>query len=189
MNSYKILKNQVISQDEYTIVPIRYKDRMDILKWRNEQIYHLRQEKLLTEIDQENYFKNIVNKLFNQDQPSQLLFSFLKGEACIGYGGLVHVNWVDRNAEVSFIMNTELENEFFSMYWKIFLGLIEQVAFKDLKLFKMFTYAFDLRPKLYSILEKESWLKEAVLKKHFCLNGNFGDIIIHSKFNLDFYDL
>lgn len=162
---------------------------MDILKWRNEQIYHLRQEKLLTEIDQENYFKNIVNKLFNQDQPSQLLFSFLKGEACIGYGGLVHVNWVDRNAEVSFIMNTELENEFFSMYWKIFLGLIEQVAFKDLKLFKMFTYAFDLRPKLYSILEKESWLKEAVLKKHFCLNGNFGDIIIHSKFNLDFYDL
>ena len=189
MNSYKILKNQVISQDEYTIVPIRYKDRMDILKWRNEQIYHLRQEKLLTEIDQENYFKNIVNKLFNQDQPSQLLFSFLKGEACIGYGGLVHVNWVDRNAEVSFIMNTELENEFFSMYWKIFLGLIEQVAFKDLKLFKMFTYAFDLRPKLYSILENESWLKEAVLRKHFCLNGNFGDIIIHSKFNLDFYDL
>ncbi len=182
MNIYRALKRQVFSEDQYSIVPLRYKDRMDILKWRNEQIYHLRQEKLLTVIDQENYFKNIVNKLFNKNQPSQLLFSYLKGETCIGYGGLVHVNWVDRNAEVSFIMNTELENEYFSMHWKIFLGLIEQVAFKDLKLFKIFTYAFDLRPKLYKVLEKESWLKEAVLKRHFCLNGNFKDIIIHSKF-------
>ena len=182
MNTYRALKSQVFSEDQYSIVPLRYKDRMDILKWRNEQIYHLRQEKLLTVIDQENYFKNIVNKLFNKNQPSQLLFSYLKGETCIGYGGLVHVNWVDRNAEVSFIMNTELENEYFSMHWKIFLGLIEQVAFKDLKLFKIFTYAFDLRPKLYKVLEKESWLKEAVLKRHFCFNGNFKDIVIHSKF-------
>ena len=79
-------------------------------------------------------------------------------------------------------MNTDLENEYFSMHWKIFLGLIEQVAFKDLKLFKIFTYAFDLRPKLYKVLEKESWLKEAVLKRHFYLNGKFKDIIIHSKF-------
>ena len=182
MNIYRALKKQVFSKDQYSIVPLRYKDRMDILKWRNEQIYHLRQDKLLTVIDQENYFKNIVNKLFNKDQPSQLLFSYLKGETCIGYGGLVHVNWIDRNAEVSFIMDTELENEYFSMHWKIFLGLIEQVAFKDLKLFKIFTYAFDLRPKLYKVLEKESWLKEAVLKRHFCFNGNFKDIIIHSKF-------
>ena len=182
MNIYRALKKQVFSKDQYSIVPLRYKDRMDILKWRNEQIYHLRQDKILTVIDQENYFKNIVNKLFNKNQPSQLLFSYLKGETCIGYGGLVHVNWVDRNAEVSFIMDTELENEYFSMHWKIFLGLIEQVAFKDLKLFKIFTYAFDLRPKLYKVLEKESWLKEAVLKRHFCFNGNFKDIIIHSKF-------
>ena len=182
MNIYKVLKSQKFSKDQYSIVPLRYKDRMDILKWRNEQIYHLRQDRLLTEIDQENYFKNIVNKSFNKDQPSQLLFSYLNGETCIGYGGLVHVNWIDRNAEVSFIMNTELESEYFSMHWKIFLGLIEQVAFKDLKLFKTFTYAFDLRPKLYKVLEEENWNKEAVLKRHFCLNGSFKDIIIHSKF-------
>jgi RimJ/RimL family protein N-acetyltransferase len=158
---------------------------MDILKWRNEQIYHLRQEKLLTEIDQENYFKNVVNKSFQKDKPSQLLFSYLEGETCIGYGGLVHINWTDRNAEVSFIMNTELENEYFSMHWQVFLDLIEQVAFKDLKLFKIFTYAFDVRPKLYKVLEEEDWLKEAVLKRHFCLNGNFKDIIIHSKFRIE----
>ena len=155
---------------------------MDILKWRNEQIYHLRQNKILTEIDQENYFKNVVNELFNNEQPSQLLFSFLKGETCVGYGGLVHINWVDKNAEISFLMNTELEKEYFTSHWQMFIDLIEGVAFKDLKFHKIYTYAFDLRPKLYEVLEDASWLKEAVLKRHFYLDGEFKDIIIHSKF-------
>jgi hypothetical protein len=56
MNSYKVLTNQIFSIDAFSIVPIRYEDRMDILKWRNEQIYHLRQDKLLTESDQEYYY-------------------------------------------------------------------------------------------------------------------------------------
>ena len=185
MNTYKVLRRQVFSEGEYSLVPLRFKDRMDILKWRNEQIYHLRQSKLLTEDDQKNYFNNIVAKLFNNEQPSQLLFSFLRGETCIGYGGLVHINWIDKNAEVSFLMNTELEKKSFSMHWQIFIGLIEQVAFKDVKMYKIFTYAIDLRPKLYKVLEEANWLKEAVLKSHVCLNEGFKDIIIHSKFYLD----
>ena len=73
MNIYKVLNNQLYSYKDYSIVPIRYKDRMDILKWRNEQMYHLRQDKPLSEIDQENYFNNIINKLYSEDKPSQLL--------------------------------------------------------------------------------------------------------------------
>jgi len=99
MNPYKVLKKQLFSIDNYSIIPIRYEDRLSILKWRNEQLYHLRQEKKLTKNDQENYFNNIVNKLFDQDRPNQILFSFLKDNICIGYGGLVHINWVNKNAE------------------------------------------------------------------------------------------
>ena len=100
MNFYKVLNNQKFSIDNYSIVPIRYGDRLSILKWRNEQLYHLRQDKILTESDQDNYFINIVNKLFDQDRPNQLLFSFMKDNICIGYGGLVHINWIDKNAEL-----------------------------------------------------------------------------------------
>ena len=75
MNSYKVLNKQLFSIDNYSIIPIRYEDRLSILKWRNEQLYHLRQEKKLTKNDQENYFNNIVNKLFDQDRPNQILFS------------------------------------------------------------------------------------------------------------------
>ncbi|GAK91039.1 putative ribosomal-protein-serine acetyltransferase [Nonlabens ulvanivorans] len=51
---------------------------MDIMKWRNEQMYHLRQAEKLTEQSQDSYFKNVVSKLFEQEKPNQLLFSFLK---------------------------------------------------------------------------------------------------------------
>lgn len=105
---YKVLQQNSFSYGSISIVPIRYEDRFDIMKWLNEQIYHLRQKQPLTVEDQDNYFTNIVSKLFDQDQPNQILFSYLENDTCIGYGGLVHINWIDQNAEISFIMNTVL---------------------------------------------------------------------------------
>ena len=78
MNSYKVLNKQIFTEGAYSLVPIRFEDRMGIMKWRNEQIYHLRQSKPLTEEDQNNYFKNVVSKLFDQEQPQKKLFSFLE---------------------------------------------------------------------------------------------------------------
>jgi len=98
MNSYKVLNQDVFTHKDYSLVPIRMQDRYDIMKWRNEQIYHLRQAKPLTKEEQDEYFNNIVAKLFEEEQPKQILFSFLKGEECIGYGGLVHINWNNMNA-------------------------------------------------------------------------------------------
>ena len=171
-----LIQNEFKALD-HKIIPIRYEDRLDIMKWRNEQMYHLRQAKPLTEIDQEKYFRKTVSDLFDQEKPKQILFSFLKNGKCIGYGGLVHINWIDKNAEISFITNTELEKDYFSKYWTIFLNLIEQVAFKELNLFKIFTYAYDLRPLLYVILEDSGYIKEKEIIDQPV------KIVIHSKFN------
>jgi RimJ/RimL family protein N-acetyltransferase len=183
MNSYKVLNKQVFSTENYSIVPIRMVDRFDIMKWRNEQIYHLRQAKHLTQESQDYYFQNVVEKLFNEEQPSQLLFSYLKNNKCIGYGGLVHINWIDKNAEISFIMKTELEKECFQFHWVTFLGLIEQLAFEELSLHKIFTYAFDVRPHLYETLIVAGLKMEAILKEHCFFQDVFQDVIIHSKIN------
>lgn len=183
MSSYKILKKQVFSSGEYSIVPIRSEDRYDIMKWRNEQMYHLRQNKPLTKEQQDVYFDSIISNLFEQNQPSQILFSFLEEEKCIGYGGLVHINWVDKNAEISFIINTDLEKMEFNKHWDIYLELIEELAFKELNLHKLHTYAFDLRPKIYEVLENANFKKEAVLKEHSFFDNKYIDVIIHSKFN------
>lgn len=183
MNSYKVLFKQKFSSNEFSIVPIRFEDRMVILKWRNEQLYHLRQEKRLTEADQEKYFSTTVHKLFHQKKPTQILFSYLEGQVCIGYGGLVHINWIDKNAEVSFVMNTSLEENNFSKHWSNFLELLEKVAFEDLNLHKLSTYAFDLRPYLYATIESAGYIREATLKEHCFFNGTYKDVIIHRKLN------
>ena len=183
MKNYNCLTNSIFQQGSFSIVPLRYEDRLDILKWRNEQIFHLRQNKSLTVEDQENYFSAIVDKLFDQEQPNQILFSYLENGKCIGYGGLVHINWIDKNAEISFIMNTELEKNNFQINWVKYLSLIEKVAFEDLKFHKIFTYAFDLRPHLYLALQDASFIEETRLKEHCFFNGKYIDVVIHSKIN------
>jgi RimJ/RimL family protein N-acetyltransferase len=171
----------VFLNEDYSIVPIRMEDRYDIMKWRNEQVYHLRQDKLLTKENQDKYFNEVVSALFEKEQPNQILFSYVKDDKCIGYGGLVHINWIDRNAEISFVMETSLEEEAFEIHWTTYLDMIEEVAFYELGMRKIFTYAFDLRPKLYTVLENLNYIKEASLKEHAFHEGKHIDVIIHSK--------
>lgn len=178
---YKCLNQNVFQNGGHSIVPIRYEDRLDIMQWRNEQIYHLRQNEPLTEKKQDEYFENVVSKLFDQEKPEQLLFSYLESGKCIGYGGLVHINWIDKNAEISFVMNTKLEQEFFEFHWGTYLQLIEKVAFEELGLHKIFIYAFDIRPHLYKAIEVVGYEKEAVLKEHCFFQNKFIDVVIHSK--------
>ena len=78
MREYKCLSKQTYSFNEYRIVPIRDEDRYNIMQWRNDQIYHLRQSKLLDRESQDNYFNNIISNFFEKEDPEQILFSYLK---------------------------------------------------------------------------------------------------------------
>ncbi len=183
MRRYKNLLNQEFSINNYLITPIRDQDKWVIMKTRNEQMFHLRQQQPLTELDQENYFKNTISELFLIDKPNQLLFSFLKDGEFVGYGGLVHINWKEKSAEISFIMLTELEKDNFSKNWTVFLKLIEAVAFEELNFSKIFTYAYDLRPYLYPVLERSGFSLTERLSKEIEFNGELIDVLIHTKSN------
>ena len=183
MRKYKCLSKQEYIHGLFKLVAIRDEDKLPILKMRNEQIYHLRQPERLTVKLQEAYFKNVVSLLFDQERPNQILFSFLENGEFIGYGGLVHINWNDRNAEVSFIMKTELERDKFEYNWINYLKLLENVAFGDLKFHKIFTYAYDLRKHLYPVLKKSGFYEEARLKEHCYFDGKYFDVVINSKFS------
>ena len=182
-NKYNCLLQNEFELGEYKIVPIRFQDREDIMLWRNEQMYHLRQSKPLTQEFQNNYFEEVLSNLFIQEKPSQILFSYLKNGVCIGYGGLVHINWLDKNAEISFIMNTELEDKEFELHWLNYLKLIEQIGFKEINMHKLFIYAFDVRQHLYHVLEKANYREDAILTEHCFFNNKFLDVVIHSKIN------
>ncbi len=183
MRNYKCLSENRFEANGFQLTPLRDEDKYAILEIRNEQIYHLRQAELLTIEKQEGYFKNAISELFEQEEPTQILFSVLWNDEFIGYGGLVHINWIDKNAEISFIMKTALETENFENIWINYLKLLEKVAFEKLKFHKIFTYAFDLRPHLYATLEKASFYEETRFKEHCFFEGKYIDVVIHSKIN------
>jgi RimJ/RimL family protein N-acetyltransferase len=152
------------------------------MKWRNEQIYHLRQSKPLDKESQDKYFGKEIPKYFELENPDQILFSYLENGICIGYGGLVYIDWIDKNAELSFIMDTNQESNF-NLHWSNFLTIIELLAFEEMGFHKIFTYAFDLRPHLYKVLEEKGFQNEATLKEHCFFNNKYIDVLIHSKIN------
>lgn len=183
MRNYKCLSVSKLESNGFHIESLRDEDRYEIVDIRNQQIYHLRQNEPLTKEKQEYYFATIVAGLFEQEKPNQLLFSFFENGNFIGYGGLVHINWVDKNAEISFVMKTELEQDNFAKYWSNYLKLIEKIAFEELNFHKIFTYAFDLRPHLYPALESCGFKEEARLKEHCLFEGQFLDVVYHAKMN------
>jgi len=144
---------------------------------------HLRQNKVLTSQEQDKYFTEVILPLFDKAQPEQILFSFLEKGNCIGYGGLVHINWADQNAEISFLLKTETSNENFKNYWNIFLHYLSDIAFNEMSLHKIFTYAFDVRPHLYEILEGAGFEREAILREHCLIDKQWKNVVIHSKMN------
>ena len=75
---YKCLNQNEFELGKHKIIPIRYIDQREIMKWRNDQMYDLRQNSKLTEEDQDYYFHKVVGPLFSKEKPTQLLFSYLK---------------------------------------------------------------------------------------------------------------
>lgn len=181
LTNYKILKNQKFKFEDFEISPIRFEHRYQIMDWRNEQIIYLRQNNKLTKEEQDNYFKKIILKQFKLQRPSQILFSFYNQNKLIGYGGLVHINWIHKNAEISFLLKTELNKKnTYHESFKTFLFLIEKVA-KSINLDKIFTYGYDISQYRFYPLIELNFLKEATLKKHKKINGKLIDILIYSK--------
>ena len=137
---------------------------------------------LLSKSDQINYFKNVIEPLFSKELPEQVIFSFLKNDLLVGYGGLVHINWEEKSAEISFLTETRRSkiSEKFISDWSIYLGLIKRVANEYLNFKSIFTYAYDIRPALYVALEKCGFKETTRVKNGIDIGGILKDIVIHT---------
>jgi len=182
MRRYNCLNFSSLSDRIYTLILIRDEDKYEIMKWRNEQIDILRQNTPLTSNQQETYFKNVVDKLFIQEYPEQLLFSFLENDKLIGYGGLVHIDWENKCAEISFLTETSRNKnkELFISDWTHYIYLIKQVANLHLNFKSIFTYAYDIRPDLYIALENCKFKETKRIKNFIEIDNELKDVVIHT---------
>jgi len=188
MRKYKCLSNTEWSSNEYKLVPIRTEDKYEILNWRNSQIEILRQKEEISKEQQDFYFANVVEKLFEEELPKQLLFSFLQNDFLIGYGGLVHMDWNSRNAEISFLTETERNSDdfLFTKDFKNYLKLISELAFIELNFYKLHTTVYDVsqRIKYIEVIKQVGFLLEGHLKKHVLINNQLKDVFIYSKLKI-----
>ncbi len=178
---YKCLKINIYTLEKYSLVPIRKSDIETIRHWRNEQISILRQNSLLTEKEQNEYYMNVIELSFMQKHPSIILFSFLLNYKLIGYGGLTNIDWISKKAEVSLLLDTIRINDkkLYRKEFSLFLDLIKQVAFQDMKFHKLYTETFDMRPLHIEILEENKFKLEGRLKEHLVVNEKYIDSLIH----------
>lgn len=185
---YKCLHKQKFSINNYSLVPIRHNDNEEIRTWRNDQIDLLRQNTFLSKEEQIKYFETVIANLFVEENPKQLLFSLLYNESLIGYGGLVHIDWENKNAEISFLTSKErAENKNnFEQDWLNYLELIKRVA-THINFIKIYTYAYSIRTNLFPLIEKFGFEREAVLKNHVVINKHKKHVFIHSLFCDEIY--
>jgi RimJ/RimL family protein N-acetyltransferase len=189
VTTYRPLPQAEYSHDAYRLVPIRYEDREAIREWRNAQLEVLRQAEPLSAAQQEAYFQRVVLPLFEQEKPSQLLFSLLQNDELIAYGGLVHISWPDSRAEVSFLVDPTraAHAETYRNDFLAHLRLLGQVAFEGLKLNRLFTETYDIRPAHIAILEEAGFALEGRLRQHIQLApGTFTDSLMHGQLAADY---
>jgi hypothetical protein len=132
---------------------------------------------------QRRYFARNVFNQFTRPEPNQILFGIIRKDILLGYGGLVHLNWVESQGEISFLLNP-LISENSDRYEEVFLSflqVIEYVAFDELKFDRITTETYGFRTKHIQILEKFGMRQKEVLYNRIMLNNHYFDSILHSK--------
>ena len=181
MGIYTALATDEFANNEYTIVPLRTCDIYEIGKWRNEQIDFLRQKTILTDQDQKDYYERWVVPSFSETQPRIILFSYLEYNICIGYGGLTNIDWDNKRAELSFLLQTERTKTSQQYHRDLshFLRLLKGVAFNELHFNRIFTETYDIRADHVLVLEENGFVLEGRLKQHVIIRGRLVDSLIH----------
>jgi len=141
--------------ENFNIRAIHWDDRIKIRIWRNEQLEILRQQEPISESEQDAYFKQTLLPQMSSSIPQQVLVSCLSGEELIGYGGLVHIDWSSRSAEVSFLSKTARSyGRDLVADWETFLDMLIPLAKSELKLHRLTVEVFKIRVELIEALEK-----------------------------------
>jgi RimJ/RimL family protein N-acetyltransferase len=179
---YKCLnKKDFKDQDGYQLITIRQEDVELIRLWRNAQMDILRQKVEISPEEQQNYFQKVIIPTFSEEQPKQILFSFLLHDECIGYGGGTNIDWDSRRAEVSFLVNPAraANLDCYAQDFTHFLDLLCQVAFEELHLHRLFTETFSFRVEHMYILEKFGFQREGILREHIYKRHQWDDSVMH----------
>lgn len=168
--------------DRYRIRSVRPSDAEPIRQWRNAQIQILRQKETLSYEDQQRYFFHVVRPDFRSLEPSQILLMLIYERTkdlreLVGYGGLTHIDWRARSAELSFL--TDARRKGYSEDFLAFLSLLRPLAFGDLDLQRIWHETYARSSEHVNVLLDFGFQQEGRLRNHVAIDGTIVDSWIY----------
>jgi len=169
-----------LQRGSITLRPIHWGDREPIRAWRNAQLDVLRQAAPLSEEDQDRYYDLVIRPQLDQEAPAQVLVAMLEDDRLVGYGGLVHISWPNRRAEISFMTEpSRLDEATFRSDWGLFLDLMIEVARDRLHLHRLTTETYEIRAIVLDQLDRAGFEREGILRQHVWLDDRYVDAVLH----------
>jgi RimJ/RimL family protein N-acetyltransferase len=178
---YKCLDRQEWVYEDYGLKVISPVEIETIRLWRNMQMDILRQAKTISKAEQEDYFSKYIWPEMDTDKPKNILLCFYYKDIFIGYGGLVHIAWEAKRAEISFLLNNQdkANLNLYGKHFMAFLKLIKNISFLDLRLEKIFTETYAIRPHHIELLESSGMVLEGVLRNHVLVGDKLVNSLMH----------
>jgi len=96
-------------------------------------------------------------------------------------GGLVHIDWEHRRAEISFLLDDARagDDARYAKEFLAFLQLVRQLGFDDLKLHRLFTETYAMRTHHISVYDSFGLQLEGVLRDHVRIGDKYVHSLIH----------
>jgi RimJ/RimL family protein N-acetyltransferase len=185
MRRYACIPDEAIRLGDFSLTTVQDSHIEIIRLWRNAQMDVLRQAQPITHEQQLSYYETQIWPTLADQHPANLLLIFLEGDRPVGYGGLVHIAWEHRRAEVSFLLQPELalNDRSYSRYSSTYLCLLKRLAFEGLSLHRLFTETFATRIGHISVLESNGFRPEGRMRDHVRINDRPVDSLIHGCLN------
>ena len=179
--NYTVLSSVSFTSGSVSLRPVQQRDIEMIRIWRNAQMEVLRQSSPITEEQQVLYFDKFVWPLKEENEPKQVLLAIERDGSLIGYGGLVDISWPDKRAEVSFLLDSDIEG-IEAEKTSVFLAFLELMATavgQELGLKKLWTETYAFRQSHINTLEKAGFVQEGRLREHVVVDGVRVDSVVH----------
>lgn len=170
-----------LAADGFDLRAVEPGDIEAIRRWRNAQMDVLRQTAPIAPDAQIRYFERHVWPEKPKAEPAQILLALEREGDLIGYGGLVHISWPNRRAEVSFLLTPDLERDAGrrAEIFERFLRALQRLAFAELGIERLYTETFAQRTDHIATLEAAGFRREGCMRAHILMDGARQDALIH----------
>ncbi len=171
-----------MSENNYTLVPIRAQDWEPIRQWRNEQRNILRQDDIIIKEEQEIYTEWYYAFEYGKSRPGILLYSFLLDNELIGSGGFGKIDWKNNWAETSFLLDRTIDFHYihYKEEFMTFLKLLESHT-AHFGLHRWYSETFAFRTFHIQCLEEYGFEREGILVDHVRKDGKYIDVVMHGR--------